>query len=79
MHILYALELLIISDIINSFLTGLDYEPGENFFTSSVFYGLIQLAMVVAIRTSIDYFLSKELDSIHESGISEKPVESGNW
>lgn len=66
LHILFALELLIVADLINSFLAGLDYKIDENFFTSPAFYGLIQLAIIVAIRTSIDHFLSKELNSIRE-------------
>jgi uncharacterized membrane protein len=65
LHILFALELMIVSDIIASFIAAIGYEPGTDFFSSSVFYALIQLAMIVAIRTTIDFFLSKEMESIH--------------
>ncbi len=71
-HILYALELMIVSDIISSFVAVAEYEPGgENFFTSSAFYALIQLGMVVVIRTMIEYFLSKEIESVHK--VSPEP------
>ena len=67
LHILYALELMIVSDIIDSFLAVVDYDPKEvAFFASPAFYALVQLAMIVAIRTLIDYFLSKEVESVHE-------------
>jgi uncharacterized membrane protein len=70
LHILFALELMIVSDIITSFIAAIGYQPGEYFFTSSVFYALIQLAMIVAIRTTIDFFLSKEMESIHDQPLA---------
>jgi hypothetical protein len=56
---------MIVSDIIASFVAAIGHKPGTDFFSSSVFYALIQLAMIVAIRTTIDFFLSKEMESIH--------------
>ena len=68
LHILFALELMIVSDIIESFLAVAGYESEDgNFFTSPAFYALVQLAMIVAIRTAIEHFLSKEIESLHES------------
>ncbi|GEM_PF-2653159 len=65
MHILYALELMIISDLIHSFLAVVkSHGSYENFFQSDVFYSLIQLGMIVSIRTVIDYVLSREIDEI---------------
>lgn len=59
-HILFALELLIVSDLIESFLAIAGAEGGEDpFFESEAFYALVQLAMIVAIRTLIERSLSK--------------------
>jgi uncharacterized membrane protein len=67
LHILFALELMIVSDIIESFLAVARYEADDgNFFSSTAFYSLVQLAMIVAIRTVIEHFLSKEIESIHD-------------
>lgn len=61
-HILYALELMIVSDIITSFLAVVEHEgDGGNFFQGGVFASLMQLGMVVAIRTVIDTFLGREI------------------
>ena len=63
LHIIYALELMIVSDIIMSFIAVAQYQAGgENFFESAAFYALVQLSMIVAIRTVIDYFLARELE-----------------
>lgn len=70
-HILYALELMIVSDIIDSYLSVVDLELEEKgFFESQAYYGLIKLGLIVVIRTIIDYFLSKELEAVHESSIA---------
>ena len=67
-HILYALELMIVSDIIDSFVAVARAEGGyEDFFHSGVFYSLVQLGMIVIIRTLIDYFLDRELRELHEN------------
>lgn len=67
-HILFALELMIISDIIDSFVAVTVSEPGaENFFHSATFYALVQLGIIVLIRTVLDFFLSKELAELQES------------
>ena len=64
-HILYALELMIVSDIIASFLAIANApDHGGNFFESEVFGSLVQLAMVVGIRTVIDFFIEKEAGSL---------------
>ena len=66
-HILYALELMIVSDIIDSFVAVARHEGDHgDFFHGEVFYSLVQLGMVVVIRTVIDFFLSKEIGEIHE-------------
>ena len=66
-HILFALELMIISDIIGGFVAVAGYERGaESFFESAVFYALAELGIIVLIRTILDYFLSKELRELHE-------------
>ena len=68
LHILFALELMIVSDIIESFLAVAGYDPKDgNFFSSPAFYALVQLAMIVAIRTVIEHFLAKEIESVHEA------------
>ena len=68
LHILFALELMIVADIIESFLAVAGYEfDGGEFFSSPAFFALIQLAMIVAIRTVIEHFLAKEIESVHES------------
>ena len=60
LHILFALELLIVSDLIETVLIVADGNPGEgSFFSSPAFSELTQLAIVVVIRTFIDYFISK--------------------
>ena len=67
LHILFALELMIVSDIIGSFLAVAGYDAKDgNFFESPAFYALVQLAMVVAIRTVIERFLAKEIESVDE-------------
>lgn len=64
-HILFALELMIISDLIETVLILVEYAPDEvAFFSSPAFFELTQLAIVVVIRTFIDYFLSKEIESL---------------
>ena len=66
-HILYALELMIVSDIIDSFVAVARHEGDHgDFFHGEVFYSLVQLGMVVVIRTVIDFFLSKEIGELHE-------------
>lgn len=65
-HILFALELMIISDLIHSFLAVVRSDSYENFFSSDVFLSLVQLGMVVVIRTLIDIVLSKEIDGIEK-------------
>jgi len=66
-HILYALELMIVSDIIDSFVAVARHEGDHgDFFQGEVFYSLVQLGMVVVIRTVIDFFLSKEIGELHE-------------
>ena len=64
-HILYALELMIVSDIIASFLAIANApEHRGSFFESEVFASLVELAMVVGIRTVIDFFLEREAGSL---------------
>ncbi len=64
-HILYALELMIVADIIGTFVAVAGAEPGhENFFHSEVFYALVELDFVVLIRTVVDYFLGKRIDEL---------------
>jgi len=68
LHILFALELLIVSDIIDSFVAVTLSQPGsEDFFHSETFYTLVELGIIVMIRTVLDFFLSKELNSFEES------------
>jgi len=65
-HIIYALELMIVSDIIESFLATMAFSAhGGSFFSSSAFYALAELAMIVAIRTAIEFFLARELEAMH--------------
>ena len=67
-HILYALELMIVSDIIDSFVAVTRHEGDHgDFFHGEVFYSLVQLGMVVVIRTVIDFFLSKEIGELNDS------------
>ena len=67
-HILYALELMIVSDIIDSFVAVARHEGDHgDFFHGEVFYSLVQLGMVVVIRTVIDFFLSKEIGELNDS------------
>jgi uncharacterized membrane protein len=67
-HILYALELMIVSDIIDSFVAVARHEGDHgDFFHGEVFYSLVQLGMVVVIRTVIDFFLSKEIGELSGS------------
>ena len=67
-HILYALELMIVSDIIDSFVAVARSEGShEDFFQGEVFYSLVQLGMIVTIRTAIDYFLGKEINELHQA------------
>lgn len=64
-HILYALELMIVSDIIGSFIAVAGAEAdGASFFQSDVFFALMELGIIVLIRTVIDYFLGKEIDEL---------------
>ena len=64
-HILYGLELMIVADIIDSFVAVVGAEAvGGSFFHSEVFYSLVQLAILVLIRTVIDYFLGKEISGL---------------
>jgi uncharacterized membrane protein len=66
-HILYALELMIVSDIIDSFVAVSKHAGGYgNFFQGAIFYSLVQLGMVVVIRTAIDYFLGREINELRE-------------
>ena len=70
-HILFALELMIVSDLIETVLIIVEHSPGEKaFFSSPVFYELAQLAIVVLIRTFIDYFLSKEIRSLDDPSLA---------
>jgi len=57
-YILLGLEFMIISDIIHSFLKP-DLES------------MLQLGMVVIIRTTIGYFLGKELDAVREGEVAK--------
>ena len=67
-HILYALELMIVSDIIDSFVAVARHEGDHgDFFHGEVFYSLVQLGMIVLIRTVIDFFLSKEIGELSNS------------
>lgn len=67
-HILFALELMIVSDIIDSFVAVALSEPGgEGFFHSATFYALAQLGMIVLIRTVLDFFVSRELSEFQGS------------
>ncbi len=67
-HILYALELMIVSDIIDSFVAVARHEGDHgDFFHGEVFYSLVQLGMVVVIRTVIDFFLSKEIGELSDA------------
>ncbi len=67
-HILYALELMIVSDIIDSFVAVARHEGDHgDFFHGEVFYSLVQLGMIVLIRTVIDFFLSKEIGELSDS------------
>lgn len=69
-HILYSLELMIVADLIDSFVAVARAEDGyEDFFHSGVFYSLVQLGMIVMIRTLIDYFLGRELRELHENPV----------
>jgi uncharacterized membrane protein len=69
-HILYSLELMIVADLIDSFVAVARAEDGyEDFFHSAVFYALVQLGIVVMIRTLIDYFLGRELRELHENPV----------
>jgi uncharacterized membrane protein len=64
-HILYALELMIVSDIIDSFVAVARHEGDHgDFFHGEVFYSLVQLGMIVLIRTVIDYFLGREINEL---------------
>lgn len=42
--------------------------------SQSAFFELAQLAMIVVIRTVIDYFLSKEIESFPNPKSTEKPA-----
>jgi uncharacterized membrane protein len=67
-HILYALELMIVSDIIDSFVAVARHEGDHgDFFHGEVFYSLVQLGMIVLIRTVIDFFLSKEIGELSDA------------
>ena len=67
-HILFALELMIVSDIIDSFVAVSRHAGGYgNFFQGAIFYSLVQLGMIVMIRTVIDYFLGREISELHEA------------
>jgi uncharacterized membrane protein len=64
-HILYALELMIVSDIIDSFVAVARHEGAHgDFFHGEVFYSLVQLGMIVVIRTVIDYFVGREISEL---------------
>ncbi len=68
LHILFALELMIVSDIIDSFLIiSLSEQGAVSFFYSDTFYALVQLGMIVMILTTLDFFLGKEMNELHES------------
>jgi uncharacterized membrane protein len=65
LHILFALELMIVSDIIGTFVAVGGAGPDHpNFFHSEVFYALVELGSIVLIRTVIDYFLGKEIGEL---------------
>jgi uncharacterized membrane protein len=67
-HILYALELMIVSDIIDSCVAVARHEGDHgDFFNGEVVYSLVQLGMVVVIRTVIDFFLSKEIGELSDA------------
>ena len=67
-HILYALELMIVSDIIDSFVAVARHEGDHgDFFHGEVFYSLVQLGIIVVIRTVIDYFLGREINELGET------------
>ena len=75
LHILFALELMIVSDLIETVLILVKENPeGGSFFSSPAFFELTQLAVVVAIRTFIDYFLSKEIESLDEPILNAEPM-----
>ena len=64
-HIVYALELMIVSDIIVSFTAVAAVEAdGVGFFESDVFFALMELGFIVLIRTVIDYFLGREISEL---------------
>ena len=64
-HILYALELMIVSDIIGSFIAVAGVEAdGVGFFQSDVFFALMELGFIVLIRTVIDFFLGREVSEL---------------
>jgi len=68
LHILFALELMIVSDIIDTFVVVSQSQPGgEDFFHSGTFYTLVQLGLIVMIRTVLDFFLSQELNEFRDS------------
>ena len=71
LHILFALELMIVSDLIETVLIIMEHAPHKgSFFSSPVFFELSQLAVVVIIRTFIDFFLSREIKEIKAMGDS---------
>ncbi len=64
-HIVYALELMIVSDIIVSFTAVAAVKAdGVGFFESDVFFALMELGFIVLIRTVIDYFLGREISEL---------------
>ena len=61
-HILYALELMIVADVIATFVVVAGVEASvESFFHSEVFFALMELGLIVLIRTVLDYFVGKEI------------------
>ena len=71
-HILIALELMIVSDLIETVLIIVEHTPGKtSFFSSPVFFELAQLAVVVVIRTFIDFFLSKEIRELAQAAAQD--------
>jgi len=61
-HILYALELMIVADVIATFVVVAGRKTSvESFFHSEVFSALMELGIIVLIRTILDYFVGKEI------------------
>ena len=79
-HILYAMELMIVSDVIKTLIDRFQLQAemiqivvggprtvGTSFLETEVFHSLAELALVVLIRTVIDYFLGREIEGLRAS------------